>query len=52
MRSAFFLDFWPVIVEDAVNHAGPDHTRQATLWNFETVLGWVTDTAAVDEALG
>lgn len=50
-RSAFFLDFWPVIVEDAVNHAGPDYTRAATLWNFETVLGWVTDAAAVSEAL-
>jgi ureidoacrylate peracid hydrolase len=50
-RNAFFLDFWPVIVEDAVNHAGPDFTRQATLWAFENVLGWVTDSAAVAKAL-
>jgi ureidoacrylate peracid hydrolase len=50
-RSAFFLDFWPVIIEDAVNHAGPDATREATLWNFETVLGWVSDAAAVEAAL-
>jgi ureidoacrylate peracid hydrolase len=50
-RSAFFLDFWPVIIEDAVNHAGPDFTRAATLWNFETVLGWVSDIGAVEEAL-
>ncbi len=50
-RNAFFLDFWPVIIEDAVNHAGPDFTRQATLWNFETVLGWVSDVASAEEAL-
>lgn len=50
-RSAFFADFWPIIVEDAVNHAGPDFTRQATLWAFENVLGWVTDAAKVETAL-
>jgi ureidoacrylate peracid hydrolase len=50
-RSAFFADFWPIIVEDAVNHAGPDFTRQATLWAFENVLGWVTDAAKVEAAL-
>jgi ureidoacrylate peracid hydrolase len=50
-RSAFFLDFWPIIIEDAVNHAGPDFTKAATLWAFENVLGWVTDTAAVTAAL-
>jgi ureidoacrylate peracid hydrolase len=50
-RNAFFLDFWPVIVEDAVNHAGPDFTRQATLWAFENVLGWVTNSGAVAKAL-
>jgi ureidoacrylate peracid hydrolase len=50
-RSAFFADFWPVIVEDAVNHAGPDFTRQATLWAFENVLGWVSDVASVEAAL-
>jgi ureidoacrylate peracid hydrolase len=41
-RSAFFAEFWPVLVEDAMNHSGPDFNRQATLWNFEHVLGWVT----------
>jgi ureidoacrylate peracid hydrolase len=41
-RGAFFAEFWPVLVEDAMNHSGPDFNRQATLWNFEHVLGWVT----------
>ena len=50
-RNAFFNEFWPILITDAMNHAGPEFTRQATLWNFENVLGWVTDSAAVLKAL-
>ena len=50
-RSAFFSDFWPVLVEDAMNHSGPDFNRQATLWNFENVFGWVTTAAQTIDAL-
>ena len=50
-RSAFFNDFWPILVEDAMNHSGPDFNRQATLWNFEHVFGWVTNAARTIEAL-
>jgi len=41
-RDAYFAEYWPILVEDAMNHSGPDFTRQATLWNFERVFGWVT----------
>ena len=41
-RHAFFAEFWPILVEDAMNNSGPDFNRQATLWNFEHVFGWVT----------
>jgi len=41
-RDAYFAEFWPVLVEDAMNHAGPDFTRDATLWNFENIFGWIT----------
>lgn len=41
-RHAFFNEFWPVLIEDAMNNSGPDFNRQATLWNFEHTLGWVT----------
>ena len=34
-----------------MNHSGPDFNRQATLWNFEYVFGWVTKTDQVVEAL-
>jgi ureidoacrylate peracid hydrolase len=50
-RDAHFSDFWPIMVEDAMSHSGPDFNRQATLWNFEHVLGWVTDSASVIAAL-
>jgi ureidoacrylate peracid hydrolase len=50
-RSAFFSDFWPILVEDAMNHSGPDFNRQATLWNFEHVFGWVTNSAQAIETL-
>ena len=46
-RDAYFCEFWPKLVEDAMAHQGPDFCRQATLWNFEHVLGWVTDSSDV-----
>jgi ureidoacrylate peracid hydrolase len=53
-RDAFFAEFFPILVEDAMNHSGPDFNRQATLWNFEHVFGWVTSvddvTAAIEAA--
>jgi ureidoacrylate peracid hydrolase len=46
-RHAFFNEFWPILIEDAMNNSGPDFNRQATLWNFEHTLGWVTDSQQV-----
>jgi ureidoacrylate peracid hydrolase len=50
-REAYFRDFWPILVEDAMNQSGPDFNRQATLWNFEHALGWVTTSDDVIQAL-
>ena len=50
-RDAYFSEFWPILVEDAMNHSGPDFNRQATLWNFENVFGWVTQSSNVIEAV-
>lgn len=50
-RDAFFSEYWPILVEDAMNHSGPDFNRQATLWNFEHVFGWVTNADNLTEAL-
>jgi ureidoacrylate peracid hydrolase len=46
-REAYFKEFWPILVEDAMDHTGPDFVRQATLYNFESKLGWVTRTEDV-----
>ena len=43
-REAYFREFWPILVEDAMDHTGPDFVRQATLYNFESKLGWITRT--------
>ncbi|WP_246675288.1 isochorismatase family cysteine hydrolase [Mesorhizobium sp. B2-3-4] len=50
-RDAYSREFWPILVEDAMNHSGPDFNRQSTLWNFENALGWVTSTDMVVDAL-
>ncbi|TRC99795.1 isochorismatase family protein [Mesorhizobium sp. WSM4303] len=50
-RDAYMLEFWPILVEDAMNHSGPDFNRQSTLWNFEHAFGWITKTDSVIEVL-
>jgi ureidoacrylate peracid hydrolase len=44
LRDGYFLDYWPILVADATNNAGPPVTQEATLWNVETVFGWVATT--------
>ena len=50
-RDAYSREFWPILIEDAMNHSGPDVNRQSTLWNFEHAFGWVTETDFVIDAL-
>jgi ureidoacrylate peracid hydrolase len=50
-REAYFREFWPILIEDAMDHTGPDFVRQATLYNFEAKMGWVTRTDDVLQAL-
>jgi ureidoacrylate peracid hydrolase len=42
VRHAFFLDYFPILVSDAVSHVGASITQDATLFNVRTYLGWVT----------
>lgn len=51
-RAAYFLDFWPILIEDAVDNAGPAFTQEATLWAFENALGWVSSTEKAIAAFG
>ncbi len=50
-RDAYFAEFWPILIEDAMNHTGPDFNRDSTLWFFETKAGWITDTHKVMDLL-
>jgi ureidoacrylate peracid hydrolase len=43
LRDAFFFDYFPILISDAVIHAGPDYVRDAMLYNVENIFGWVTD---------
>lgn len=51
LRDGYFLDYWPILVADATNNAGPPITQQATLWNIEALFGWVTTTRDVLQAI-
>lgn len=42
LRDAFFHEYFPVLVRDACGHTGPDFIQDATVWNVQSVFGWVT----------
>jgi ureidoacrylate peracid hydrolase len=55
LRHAFFLDYFPILVSDAVSQAGSSITQQATIQNVKTHFGWVTTSGSLLsglEALG
>jgi ureidoacrylate peracid hydrolase len=51
IRDAYSLDYWSILVADGTNHAGPSFTQQATLWNVEAFLGWVSTTNDILKAI-
>ena len=42
LRHAFFLDYFPILVSDAVSQKGSDLIQEATIWNIQSTFGWVT----------
>ncbi len=51
LRDSYFLDYWPILVADATNNAGPSFVQQATEWNVQEAFGWVTTTENILKAL-
>ena len=51
IRDALFREYFCVLVHDATQQSGPAYVQQAVIYNVETFLGWVADTAAVCSAL-
>lgn len=43
IRDAFCLDYFPILISDAVSQAGADFTQEATVYNVKFAFGWVTD---------
>jgi ureidoacrylate peracid hydrolase len=52
LADAFFLDYWPILIEDAVFTQCPPVTVEATLWNVENLFGWVTTANDALAAMG
>ncbi|RYF94372.1 MAG: pyrimidine utilization protein B [Caulobacteraceae bacterium] len=45
LRDAFHLEYFSVMLEDAVHQAGPAYLQEATVYNVEKFFGWVSNTA-------
>jgi ureidoacrylate peracid hydrolase len=51
IREAYHREFFCLLVRDASSQSGPPFIQDATLYNVERFLGWVTTTDAVCTAL-
>lgn len=51
-RDAYHHEYFPVLIEDATRHAGPQFCMDATLWNIRTFFGWTATLAALRSAVG
>jgi ureidoacrylate peracid hydrolase len=51
LRDAYHREFFCVLVADATSQSGPAFVQDATLYNVERFLGWVTTTDAICSAL-
>jgi ureidoacrylate peracid hydrolase len=52
LRHAFSLDYFPILVSDAVSQMGPQIAQEATLFNVQSTFGWVTTCEKLLDALG
>jgi ureidoacrylate peracid hydrolase len=43
LRHAFSLDYFPILVSDAVSQMGSNITQEATILNVQSTFGWVTN---------
>jgi ureidoacrylate peracid hydrolase len=42
LRHAFSLEYFPILVADAVSQLGPTTNQEATIFNVRSIFGWVT----------
>jgi ureidoacrylate peracid hydrolase len=51
LRRSFFLDYFPILVSDAVIQKGPKMMQDATILNVQNTFGWVTDSVRLMKAM-
>jgi nicotinamidase-related amidase len=51
LRRSFFLDYFPILISDAVSQKGPRTMQEATIWNVQSTFGWVTDSMRFIKAI-
>jgi ureidoacrylate peracid hydrolase len=51
LRRSFFLDYFPILVSDAVSQKGSRIMQEATILNVQSTFGWVTDSARLTRAI-
>jgi ureidoacrylate peracid hydrolase len=51
IRDAYFLEYWPVLIEDATMPAGSAEIQRATVFNVQTFFGWVASSEDVATSL-
>ncbi len=52
LMDGFFLDYWPILVEDACFSQCPPVAVEGAIWNVENLFGWVTTIAEVLATVG
>ena len=48
LMDGFFLDYWPILVEDACFSQCPPVAVEGAIWNVENLFGWVS---TIDDVL-
>jgi ureidoacrylate peracid hydrolase len=51
LRHAFSLDYFPILISDAVSQMGSPITQEATILNVQSTFGWVTNTEDLVHAI-
>jgi ureidoacrylate peracid hydrolase len=51
IRHAFFLDYFPILISDAVCQMGPPLLQEATILNVQSTFGWVAHSKSVLHAI-
>jgi ureidoacrylate peracid hydrolase len=52
LRHAFSLEYFPILIADAVSQLGPSSNQEATIFNVRSTFGWVVTSERLLKAIG